>query len=80
MVQIPIEDIVFPPVTLCPIGKSQGDQDDNTDDGMTENTDIPYDSLKSLVIQCSYTKNNVDTGKVCDRIQVKTLFLSIAKP
>jgi hypothetical protein len=72
VVQIPIEHIVFPPVTLCPIGKSQGDQDDEMDD-MAENTDIPYDTLKSSVIQCSFTKNNLDTGKVCDRIQV-TLF------
>ena len=70
MVQIPIEHIVFPPVTLCPIGKSQGDEDDNTDDDILEKTEIPYDTLKSSVIQCSFTKNNVDTGKVCDRIQV----------
>ena len=72
MVQIPIEHIGFPPVTLCPIGKTNGDNEDDDDDDEkdVENTDIPYDSLKSAVIACSFTKNNVDTGKVCDRIQV----------
>ena len=50
--QIPIEAIVFPPVTICPLIE-----------GALE------DDLGGLITNCSFTKNNLDTGNVCNRIQ-----------
>ena len=70
VVQIPIEHIVFPPVTLCPIGPAPGEDDDEYET-IAEDVDVQYDSLKSAVIDCSFNKNNVDTGTVCNRIQVQ---------
>ena len=61
---------MFPPVTLCPIGSAPGEEDDEYDETIAEHVDVQYESLKSAVIDCSFNKNNVDTGTVCNRIQV----------
>ena len=52
--QIPIEAIVFPPVTICPL--IEGSSEDEND-------------LTSLITNCSFTKNNQEIGNVCGRIQ-----------
>jgi hypothetical protein len=60
--QIPIESIVFPPVTLCPLYSHMMKSEENNEE---EEWDI-----KDLILNCSFTKNSLDTGQVCDRIQV----------
>ena len=58
--QIPIESIVFPPVTICPLFT------------LEENNEEPSAAwdAEDLVLSCNFTKNNWNTGDVCDRIQV----------
>ena len=59
--QIPIEHIIFPAVTICPLIKVETeDKDDDDDDSF---------KVRSLVQNCSFNKNNEDTGNVCDTIQ-----------
>ena len=60
--QIPIESIVFPPVTLCPLFSNK------TKRG--EEDELPEWDVEDLVSECNFTKNSLDTGEVCDRIQV----------
>ena len=54
--QLPIESMVFPAVTICPIklGVKPFDVDVN---------------LTTLVESCSYNKNNEPVGNMCHRIQ-----------
>ena len=78
MVQIPIENILFPSVTLCPrsrIIKTPGlDDISNSLEGGSGFEKIPNkESLLSAVLDCSFTKNNRETGEVCDRIQVSII-------
>ena len=54
--QIPIEEMVFPAVTVCPIKVGE------------EQFDIDIE-LESLVQNCSYNKNNEGVGNVCQRVQ-----------
>ena len=56
--QIPIESIVFPPVTLCPKVAAQ------------EGQIVANWSIEEIVQSCSFTQNSQDTGQVCDRVQV----------
>ena len=61
--QIPIESIVFPPVTVCPIGTLEENR------GETEEASEEWE-VDDLVLNCSFTKNGWNNGEVCDRIQV----------
>ena len=61
--QIPIESIIFPPVTVCPIHKFEKDQEEDEEA-------FSIWSVEDVVQQCRYTKNSLDTGYVCDSIQV----------
>ena len=61
--QIPIESIVFPPVTVCPIMTLEENQDETEDESVNW-------TVQDLVQNCSFTKDSLDTGEVCDRIQV----------
>ena len=57
--QIPIESIIFPPVTICPL--KTGDSLEETQGNWTVN---------DLVKSCNYTKDDKHTKGICDRIQV----------
>ena len=81
VVQIPIENILFPSVTLCPRARGR------TNEIIQQQDAIPYslegergfekisneDTLLAALLDCSFTKNNRETGEVCDRIQVSII-------
>ena len=64
MAQIPIESIVFPPVTLCPLYSHEMKSEEEAEEASPE-----WD-IEDLILNCTFTKNSLDTGEVCDRIQV----------
>ena len=61
--QIPIESIIFPPVTICPL--KTGDSSEETHDKTQGNW-----TVDDLVKSCNYTKDEKHTKGICDRIQV----------
>jgi len=58
VVQIPIEHIIFPAVTICPLGVAAIDT--NVDNDI---------SVLSLLQSCRFNKNGQDMSGVCNRIQ-----------
>ena len=78
VVQIPIENILFPSVTLCPRGRTVVTPDldaiSNSLEGGRGFEKIPKkETLLAAVLDCSFTKNNRETGEVCHRIQVSII-------
>ena len=61
--QIPIESIIFPAITVCPLLGPEF---------RTRNFSISDFRVENAFKNCSFTKDNKDTGKVCDGTQVCT--------
>ena len=71
--QIPIESIIFPAITVCPLlGPEFRDNSNITDDTQTRKLSISDFHVENAFKNCSFTKDNKDTGKVCDGTQVCT--------
>ncbi|XP_023326126.1 acid-sensing ion channel 4-like [Eurytemora carolleeae] len=61
--QIPIESIVFPPVTICPLYNENVDEASR----LSEQSNI-----SDFVSFCSFRRNGLDQKTVCNRIQLVT--------
>ena len=44
-----------------------------------EQENVEAETILSLVRNCSFTRNNADTGAVCDRIQVAAIIFTGAR-